>query len=167
MKNLSLDAATVVDSPIGEIFIGLKNQNLVSVEILTAAHKRSSFSSTSKDVDILSEARQQLGEFFRGQRARFDLPLFFIGTDFQMAVWQEISKLNKGEILSYGELATAIGKPLAARAVGAAVGANPLPIIIGCHRILGSNSKITGYSGGNGLQTKRWLLEHEQIGYKN
>jgi methylated-DNA-[protein]-cysteine S-methyltransferase len=167
MENMILDAATVVFSPIGDILIGLKNRSLVTVEILTDAHKRSSFSSTSGDLEILDEAQKQIAEFFSGNRDSFELPISVAGTAFQMAVWKEIEKLKKGRVLSYGEIARAIGSPMAARAVGAAVGANPLPLIIGCHRVLGSNSKITGYSGGKGLETKRWLLWHENIEYKN
>jgi len=167
MKNMTLDASTIIDSPIGEIFIGLKNQSLVTVEILTDASRRASFSPSSRDSEILDEAQKQLVEFFSGDRASFKLPISPSGTPFQKAVWKEIEKLKKGEVLSYGEIAKAIGSPLAARAVGAAVGANPLPLIIGCHRVLGSKSKITGYSGGQGLATKRWLLGHENIRYKN
>lgn len=167
MKNMTLDAATIMDSPIGEIFIGLRNQSLVTVEILTVANKRPGFSPSSRESEILDEAQKQLAEFFSGERASFKLPISLSGTPFQEAVWKEIEKLKKGEVVSYGEIAKSIGSPLAARAVGAAVGANPLPLIIGCHRVLGSKSKITGYSGGQGLATKRWLLGHENIRYKN
>ena len=167
MKNLRLDAATVVDTPIGEIFIGIKNQSIISVEILTEANMRRSFHSSEADLELLEKTRKQLVEFYDGQRVQFELPRLYEGTPFQKAVWREIEKLNKGQVLSYGEIAKAIGKPLAARAVGAAVGANPISIIIGCHRILGANARITGYSGGKGLETKRWLLAHEQIAYKN
>lgn len=167
MKNMTLDAAAVINSPIGEIFIGLRNQLLVAVEILPHPNRRSSFSSSARDLEILHEVERQLAEFFRGERASFELPFSLSGTTFQKAVWTEIAALNKGEVLSYGDIAKRIGSPMAARAVGAAVGANPLPLIIGCHRVLGSNSKITGYSGGNGLETKRWLLGHENIRYEN
>lgn len=92
----------------------------------------------------------------------FDL----IGTDFQISVWGEIAGLGFGASQSYGEIANSIGKPEASRAVGGAVGANPVPLLIGCHRVLGSNKKLTGYSGGQGLKTKLWLLEHEQIEYR-
>lgn len=167
MNNMTLDAATVIHSPIGEIFIGLQRQLLVVVEILTDADRRPSFSSSAEDLEILHEAQRQFAEFFGGTRDAFELPIALSGTTFQNSVWKKIEKLKKGEILSYGAIAKAIGSPLAARAVGAAVGANPLPLIIGCHRVLGSNSKITGYSGGKGLETKRWLLAHENIEYKN
>jgi methylated-DNA-[protein]-cysteine S-methyltransferase len=167
MKSMTLDAATIIESPIGEIFIGLRNQSLVTVEILTVANKRLGFSPSSRESEILDEAQKQLAEFFSGERASFKLPISLSGTTFQKAVWTEIATLSKGEVLSYGDIAKRIGSPMAARAVGAAVGANPLPLIIGCHRVLGSNSKITGYSGGNGLETKRWLLGHENIRYEN
>ena len=89
------------------------------------------------------------------------------GTDFQRSVWREISKLKRGETATYGEIATRIGNPTAVRAVGSAVGANPVPLLIGCHRVLGQNARITGYSGGDGLETKRLLLEHEGIEYRD
>lgn len=88
------------------------------------------------------------------------------GTPFQLAVWQEIRKLSPGQAATYGEIASRIGKPAAVRAVGGAVGANPVPLLIGCHRVLGQGGRITGYSGGDGLATKRILLRLEEIGYK-
>jgi methylated-DNA-[protein]-cysteine S-methyltransferase len=98
---------------------------------------------------------------------QFDLELDLIGTDFQQSVWKAIAGLDKGKVLTYAGLAAQIHKPLAVRAVGGAVGSNPVPLIIGCHRILGSSGALTGYSGGGGLRTKRWLLDFEGITYKS
>jgi len=78
-------------------------------------------------------------------------------------VWNQVARIPFGSTMSYAEIAAAIGKPLASRAVGGAVGSNPIALVIGCHRVMGASGKITGYSGGNGIPTKRWLLKHEGI----
>ena len=115
--------------------------------------------------DVLDAAREQLLQYFAGTRTKFDVPVRFSGTPFQQAVWAELVRLGWGEATSYGALAAAVGKPGSARAIGGAVGANPVPIIIGCHRVLASDGRITGYSGGDGIPTKLWLLGHERIGF--
>lgn len=114
---------------------------------------------------VLESARSQLLEYFAGRRTDFDIPVRLVGTPFQAAVWAELERLGWGEAISYGALAAAVGKPGSARAIGGAVGANPVPIIVGCHRVLASDGRITGYSGGNGIPTKLWLLGHERIGF--
>ena len=114
---------------------------------------------------VLDAARRQLEEYFAGARTTFDVPVRMTGTPFQEAVWAELERLGWGEAISYGALAAAVGKPGSARAIGGAVGANPVPIIVGCHRVLASDGRITGYSGGNGIPTKLWLLGHERIGF--
>jgi methylated-DNA-[protein]-cysteine S-methyltransferase len=116
-----------------------------------------------RSAPVLERARQQLDEYFAGTRTQFDLPLSVRGTDFQRAIWTEIDKLPFGEVSSYGELGLATGRLTAGRAVGGAVGANPVPIIVPCHRVLATNRRITGYSGGEGIPTKSWLLAHEGI----
>ncbi|AWB95071.1 methylated-DNA--[protein]-cysteine S-methyltransferase [Agromyces badenianii] len=114
---------------------------------------------------VLDEARDQLAEYFSGRRLDFDVPVRLTGTAFQQAVWAELARLHWGEATSYGALAAAVGRPGSARAIGGAVGANPVPIIVGCHRVLATDGRITGYSGGEGVSTKLWLLGHEQIGF--
>lgn len=114
---------------------------------------------------LLDRARDELNEYFAGERTDFDLPVRLVGTPFQEAVWSALVRLGWGEATSYGALAAAVGKPGSARAIGGAVGANPVPIIVGCHRVLASDGRITGYSGGNGIPTKLWLLGHERIGF--
>ena len=84
-------------------------------------------------------------------------------TEFQKSVWRQIARIPFGKTKSYADIAKAIGKPKAARAVGGAVGSNPVPLVVGCHRVMGASGKITGYSGGKGIPTKQWLLEHEGI----
>ncbi len=101
----------------------------------------------------------QLLEYFSGKRRAFNLPLDLRGTAFQLAVWKELLNVQYGKTVSYGELALWIGKPKAARAVGAAVGANPIPIIIPCHRVIGKNGGLVGFGGG--LELKRRLLAIE------
>lgn len=107
------------------------------------------------------ETLRQLRAYFEGRLSSFDLPLKPAGTQFQLEVWDELLKIPYGSVISYGELARRIGKPTASRAVGAANGSNPIPIVIPCHRVIGSNGKLTGYAGG--LSIKEALLQHEKV----
>ena len=116
--------------------------------------------------DVLDTAVTQLTEYFSGDRQSFDVPVVTRGTEFQRAVWQYLSTLPFGAVSSYGEIGRSTGRPTAGRAVGGAVGANPVPILVPCHRVLASNRRITGYSGGNGIPTKVWLLDHEGIEHR-
>ena len=109
--------------------------------------------------EILRIAQKQLTEYFNGIRKVFDLPISLQGTEFQKNVWSEVLKINFGETASYLEIAKATGSEKNSRAVGLANGKNPIPIIIPCHRIIGTNGKLTGYAGG--IERKRWLLKHE------
>jgi methylated-DNA-[protein]-cysteine S-methyltransferase len=153
---LSPKAVTTISSPIGPITLIAQGEKLVRVELGTKAKPEGS-------ARIFRDAQKQLDEYFIGKLSRFSIPLEVTGTEFQKAVWKEIAKLPMGKTISYGEIAAKIGKPLASRAVGAAVGANPTPILVGCHRVLGSTGKITGFTGGKGIETKAWLLNHEGI----
>ena len=110
---------------------------------------------------VADAAALQLTEWFAGNRMSFDLPLAPHGTEFQQQVWHALSDIQFGTTASYGDVAKAIGQPMATRAVGAANGRNPIPIIIPCHRVIGANGTLTGYSGGAGIETKRRLLDHE------
>ena len=103
--------------------------------------------------------RRQLEAYFAGQRQTFDLPLKPLGTAFQQCVWQALTTIPYAATTSYGRISQQIQRPKASRAVGAANGRNPIPIIIPCHRVIGSNGTLTGFSGG--LAAKQWLLEHE------
>ena len=109
--------------------------------------------------DILDAAVTQIREYFAGARTTFDLPLDLGGTPFQQKVWLELGSIPFGTTISYGEQAQRIGRPQAARAVGAANGRNPVPIVLPCHRVIGSGGALTGFGGG--LDTKRALLRHE------
>ena len=146
-------------SPFGYITITAEAEKITAVELCRKANSVGS----SK---VLSEAAKQIELYLNGSLPRFSLPLKVSGTPFQLAVWKTIAKVPFGKTISYGEIATAIGRPQAARAVGAAVGANPTPLLVGCHRVLGSSGSLTGYSGGQGIKTKKLLLDHESIEFK-
>lgn len=154
-----------VDSPIGRLEITSEGETLTGLSIERAgALPHDGVAELSNDV--LEITAHQLGEYFSGTRRRFDVPVTVTGTAFQMAVWNELAGLNWGDVISYGELGLATGRPTAGRAVGGAVGANPVPIVVPCHRVLASGGRITGYSAGNGVPTKVWLLDHEGIGHR-
>ena len=110
--------------------------------------------------ELLSMATIQLDEYFQGKRTTFSLPFKLTGTPFQLAVWKELQNIPYGKTTSYKEIAQKINKPKACRAVGLANNKNPLPIIIPCHRVIGSNGKLIGYAGG--LKLKNYLLELEK-----
>ena len=107
----------------------------------------------------LNEAVNQLEEYFYGRLNEFSVPLDFVGTSFQLKVWEELQKIPYGSTVSYLEIAQRLGNTNTFRAVGGANANNPLPIIVPCHRVIGSNGKLVGYAGG--LKRKKWLLEHE------
>lgn len=109
--------------------------------------------------DVLVRAVEQLEAYFRGELRTFDLPLRPGGTDFQQRVWNQLLGIPYGSTLTYGELARELGDEKTIRAVGRANGRNPIPIIIPCHRVIGSEGRLTGYAGG--IERKRWLLQHE------
>lgn len=111
--------------------------------------------------EVIEIARRQLVEYFRRERQTFDLPLLFVGTDFQKLVWAELLRIPYGATISYSVMARNIGMPKAVRAVANANGANPISIIAPCHRVIGSDGSLTGYGGG--LETKRFLLELESL----
>lgn len=108
---------------------------------------------------LLAEARRQILDYFDGRLRRFDLPLAPAGTDFQRAVWAAMCAIPYGAVRTYGEIATELDAP--ARAVGTACGRNPIPIVIPCHRVVGGGGRLTGFSGGDGIETKRALLQLE------
>ena len=110
--------------------------------------------------DVIERARQQLDEYFLNKRREFDIPLLFVGTDFQKKVWNELLKIPYGKAISYGDLAQRIGMPNAVRAVANANAVNAISIIVPCHRVIGSNGSLTGYGGG--LERKRFLLDLEK-----
>ncbi len=118
-----------------------------------------------EDIEPLQQAMDQLRRYLSGERVQFKCPLDLHGTPFQIEVWQELYRIPYGETRTYAEIARSIGRPAAVRAVGAANGANPVAIIVPCHRVIGSNGSLTGYGGG--LPTKAWLLSLEGIKNKS
>ena len=117
--------------------------------------------SSEEPTPLLEEAREQLLAYFTGKLKVFDLPLKPFGTAFQVKVWMELSSIPFGQVETYGQFATRLGT--SPRAVGGALGRNPLPILIPCHRVIGSNHGLGGYSGWDGVETKRFLLKHEGV----
>ena len=143
-----------VDSPIGPLTLA----DETDCGALTAI--RFGDEGGADDSPVLVRAQRQLEEYFRGERTRFDLPLQPKGTPFQLAVWRALTEIPYGETASYGDIARAVSRPKAFRAVGMANHCNPIPIIVPCHRVIGSDGRLTGYAGG--LEIKRALLELEQ-----
>lgn len=150
-----------IASPVGQLGLVASDVSLVAVLWPEERDGRVKFPDTpvTGSNDILRATADQLGEYFEGQRRSFDLPLELRGTEFQQQVWQALAEIPFGETSSYGKQAAAIGRPRAIRAVGSANGRNPLSIVLPCHRIVGADGKLTGFAGG--LDTKRWLLDHE------
>ena len=144
-----------LESPIGLVEVGASAQALLSLYFVE--ERRTELANEGNTV--IASAIEQLGEYFSGTRTGFELPLEPTGTDFQQQVWRELLTVSYGQMASYLDIANAISKPKAVRAVGAANGQNPISVIVPCHRIIGSNGKLTGYGGG--LWRKEWLLKHE------
>jgi methylated-DNA-[protein]-cysteine S-methyltransferase len=142
-------------SPVGALQLFASTHELVAL----ALPDRAGPPAVEGRSDVLLRTAEQLAEYFAGTRRVFDLPMAPRGTGFQRMVWQALLAIPFSETRSYGDVARAIGRPAASRAVGAANGRNPIAIIVPCHRVIGSNGGLTGYGGG--LPTKRWLLEHE------
>ncbi len=163
--DIEVGCTKVIDTPVGRLAISASDKALVELSFLSGNDKRLEFSSSELAVAQVEQAATWLTDYFAGGKADYAGKLDLAGTEFQKAVWKEISGIKHGQTLSYGEIARRIGKPKASRAVGAAVGANPIPLIVPCHRVMGSSGKITGYSGGDGIPTKRKLLAMEQIEY--
>jgi methylated-DNA-[protein]-cysteine S-methyltransferase len=109
---------------------------------------------------VLERAVEQLDEYFAGLRSEFDVPLLFVGTDFQKMVWRELLRIPYGDLISYGEVATRIGRPKSVRAVANANGANAISVFVPCHRVIGTDGSLTGYAGG--MAVKEFLLKLEK-----
>jgi methylated-DNA-[protein]-cysteine S-methyltransferase len=145
----------IIDTPVGQLGLVADGEALVRIDFHAEGRRHAGALS-----GILVETERQLRAYFSGTLRRFDLPLAPHGTPFQLAVWHALVAIPYGETRSYAEQARAIGRPSAVRAVGAANGQNPIPIVIPCHRVIGSNGKLVGFGGG--LATKRALLDLEQ-----
>ncbi len=149
-----------LDTPIGAIHLAASAAGLTHAVYPTRDHGRPSGDGTLEAAAIIAETSRQLREYFAGRRHDFDLPLAPEGTEFQLATWRALQTIPFGETISYADLAARVGRPRAARAVGAANGANPISVIVPCHRVIGKNGTLTGYAGG--VDTKQTLLTLEQ-----
>ena len=154
-----------LDTPIGELLLAGNEEALCLVSFPEGSMRREPEPDWIYKEKPFKAARQQLTEYFAGERREFDLPLKLSGTEFQMSVLHALQKIPYGETTSYSDIAERIGRPKAVRAVGAANGRNPIPIIVPCHRVIGSHGDLTGFGGG--LDTKEALLrleaEHSQF----
>ncbi|MFV9685619.1 glycosyltransferase [Pantoea graminicola] len=151
----------MIATPVGELKLVASDSGLAGILWENDDPKRTRFLPQVQDDDhpVLRETGRQLKAYFAGERRDFELPLDFVGTDFQKKVWQALIAIPFGETRSYSQIAREIGHPLAVRAVGAANGRNPLSIVAPCHRVIGSNGKLTGFAGG--LEIKAFLLSLE------
>ncbi len=151
----------VMDSPVGKLRLVAEEDAIVAVYMEDQGGPELAARDGRGDA-LLERARRQLAEWFAGERTAFDLPLRPRGTPFQLAVWHALAEIPFGETRTYGEIAARLGRPSAARAVGAANGRNPVSVVVPCHRVIGADGALTGYAGG--VERKRWLLEHERGG---
>lgn len=166
--------STTMPSPIGELTIVADDTAIVAIRWDTDSDDRQPDAHNPVDVwigrrgadvreasdhPVLAAAVEQLTEYFAGDRTTFDLPLAPAGTEFQQTAWDALRSIPFGVTVSYGEQAATMGDKRKARAVGAANGRNPIPIVVPCHRVVGSNGHLTGFAGG--IEVKAWLLDHE------
>ena len=149
----------VMDSPVGKLLLVARGRKMTTLEFENGRHARGFRADWVENDRPFAEARRQLDEYFAGTGREFDLPLAPPGTPFQRRVWIEMARIPFGATASYGALARKTGS--VARADGGACGANPIPIVIPCHRVVGEGGVLVGFSGGAGVETKRALLELE------
>ncbi|GAC1638017.1 MAG: methylated-DNA--[protein]-cysteine S-methyltransferase [Candidatus Acidiferrum sp.] len=150
---------TTIESPVGGLRLVAEELGLRTVWFLRGRKNESPDSEWKEDAAFFADVIRQLRDYFEGELREFEIPLLMEGTEFQNRVWKSLQTIPYGETTSYGELAKKIGAPKAVRAVGAANGQNPIPIIVPCHRVIGSNGSLTGFGGG--LENKKKLLELE------
>lgn len=152
-------ASRLMDSPVGHIRLHAHSGLLTGIEFNAQGN------GAGNDSDpVLLETERQLNDYFAGQRRDFDLPLASEGTEFQKKVWAQLRKIPYGETVTYGEIAKRLGlATIVSRAVGAANGANPLPIVVPCHRVIGADGRLTGYSSGLDIKRALLLLENPDV----
>lgn len=148
-----------IDTPVGPILIEGDESGVSLIEIGTS--ESATTGAQPEGSTPVARAARQLQAYFAGERCDFSVPLSPKGTEFQRRVWHELERIPYGRTISYGELAKRVGNPNASRAVGAANGANPLPIVVPCHRVIGANGTLTGF--GAGIDVKAKLLEIEGV----
>jgi methylated-DNA-[protein]-cysteine S-methyltransferase len=148
-----------VDSPLGKVLIAGDDSGLKKISFMEGSTAETPHDDWTENPRALSQARKQLREYFAGKRKEFSLTLAPEGTPFQQRVWRELQRIPYGMTISYGDLARRVRKPTASRAVGAANGKNPLPIVIPCHRVIGASGDLTGFGGGLHLKVGLLTLE--------
>ncbi len=153
---------TTIDSPIGELTLVARDDVLSGIYFPGHWHMPAAEVFGVRVEGGFEEVRQQLNEYFAGERTEFELATMVAGEEFRRRVWKLIDRIPYGQTTTYGEMAQELGDPALAREVGAAVGRNPLSIVVPCHRVVGKDGKLTGYAGG--LERKRFLLELEGAG---
>ena len=154
---------TQIESPVGPLLLAADDAGLRQILFVNGRRPARPDPSWKQDAAPLKKTISQLRSYFAGELEEFDLPLTPEGTSFQQDVWRRLCEIPYGETISYGELARRIGNPNASRAVGLANGSNPIPIVIPCHRVIGSNGKLTGYGGGLPIKEKLLALEKRQL----
>ena len=159
MENL---VYTSIDSPVGPLLVAREDAGIIVIHFPAERRAAGPQPHWQRRDDRFDDIRSQLSEYFAGRRRSFDLPLAPKGTPFQLDVWRALGEIPYGKTRSYSQVAVAIGRPQAVRAVGAANGANPLPIVVPCHRVIGANGSLTGFGGG--IAAKRFLLDLEMYG---
>ncbi len=147
------------DSPLGPICVAGDGGRVHLIGFSSERETKGPKADWTRDDALYAEPIRQLRAYFAGELTRFDLPLHFDGTAFQKRCWEELCSIPFGQTVTYGGLAAKIGRPTAFRAVGGANGANRLPIVVPCHRVIGSDQSLTGFGGG--IEIKRFLLDHE------
>ena len=154
-----IESYGIVDSPVGPLQLAGGDGVLMRLDFGAGRHPARPAASWIRDDAAFADAAAQLKDYFAGRLKRFDLALEAIGSHYQMETWAALREIPYGETVSYGEIARRIGDPGGARAVGMANNANPIAIVVPCHRVIGASGTLTGYAGG--IERKRWLLDHE------
>ncbi|MEW5724881.1 MAG: methylated-DNA--[protein]-cysteine S-methyltransferase [Thermodesulfobacteriota bacterium] len=159
----------VLEAPPGPLFVAESRQGLIFISFtqnglpgLVKYTER--WWPGAQIIPSVVDSQRQLEDYLKGRLKQFNVPLDLRGTDFQLEVWGRLRNIPFGRTTTYGRIARDLGRPAAARAVGAACGANPVPIVIPCHRVLGADGSLTGFGGGT--RWKEWLLEHEGAGFR-
>jgi methylated-DNA-[protein]-cysteine S-methyltransferase len=158
--NASRTYSMRLDSPLGPLTVTTDETTLLAILMHSEDRQPDELGASREMPQVLLDAGRQLQEYFEGRRRSFSLPIAAKGTAFQQRVWKALLDIPFGETESYGALAARIGRPGAARAVGAANSRNPVAIAVPCHRVIGADGTLTGYAGGE--DRKRWLLDHER-----
>ena len=152
---------TTSESPVSELLLVGDERRLRGLYMQAGRRPGAVASEWKSAGEPFAAARRQLGEYFEGERTAFDLELAPLGTPFQKQVWDALRRISYGRTASYGDIARGIGHPTASRAVGMANGRNPISIVVPCHRVIGTDGKLTGYAGG--VERKRFLLQLEGV----